>query len=174
MDIFSNQPGAVTAVPSPGVPMAMFLENWGGYLPFKSIITGFEVQTMAGVQFMHSLRDFIYVYVFGERIAPVTISGVSMAHVCERIDERIGLPGLPAGRTTFVPNFHGLEYVMYYYNLNRVSSTGAPVGIVLGLDTVLFGFLTGVKVGLTDPERRLASFSLQFQAIPQASLLDLR
>jgi hypothetical protein len=173
MDIFSSQPGSVVAVPSSGVPMATFLQGWGGYLPFKSVITGFEVETQAGVQFMHSLRDFVYIYVFGERIAPVTFSGVSFAHVCERLDERTAFQGLPAGRSGFVPNFHGLEYVLNYYNTNRVSTTGAPVTLVLGLNTVLFGFLLGARVGLQDSERRVANFSLQFRAVPQATLLDL-
>lgn len=171
MDIFSNQAGAVVAVPSPGIPMAMFLQGWGGYVPMKSIITGFDVETKSGVQFMHSLRDFIYVYVFGERIAPVTIHGVSFAHVCERIDEVVNNP--ETGQTLFQPNYHGLEYVMSYYNAFRVSTFGAPVTIVLGLSTVLFGFLVGNSVRVQDADHQLANFSLMFQAIPQVNILEL-
>lgn len=177
MDIFSTQPGAVVAVPSPGTPMAMFIEGWGdgstAYVPFKSIVTGFEVETQAGVQFLHTLRDFIYVYVFGERIAPVTISGIALAHVCERLDENMPAQGFPLGRNTFTPNFHGLEYVLGFYNSYRVSTLGAPLTLVFGISTVLQGFLVGARVGLSDTENRIAQFSLQFKAIPQATLLDL-
>lgn len=167
MDFFSSQPGAVVAVPSPGVPMGMFLDGWGGYLQFKSIITGFEVQSASGVQFMHSLRDFIYIYVFGERIGRVTLTGVSFAHACERLDEAIPTPD--AG-IQFLPNFHGLEYVLGYYNFAKVSTTGFPITIVLGMSTVLYGFLVGVGVGMQDVDRRVSQFSLSFQAIPQDTI----
>lgn len=173
MDVFSSQPGSVVAVPGDGVPMSLFLQNWSGYLPLKSIITGFEVQTQAGVQFMHSLRDFVYVYVFGERIASCTISGLSFAHSCDRVDERAPRLGGAPGAADFLPSFHGLEYALNYYNTNRVSTTGAPLTIVLGLNTVLFGFLIGASVGAQDAERRVASFSFSFRALPQATLLDL-
>lgn len=177
MDLFSTQPGAVVAVPSPGTPMTMFIQGWGdgssAYIPFKSIITGFSVQTQSGVQFMHTLRDFIYVYVFGERIAPVTINGMCFAHVCERLDEMAPVPGFPGGQSVFFPNYHGLEYVLGFYNTYRVSTLGAPLTLVFGISTVLFGFLVGAQVTMADPENRIVQFSLQFQAIPQATLLDL-
>ncbi len=177
MDIFSTQPGAVVAVPSPGTPMTMFIQGWGdgisAYLPFKSIITGFQVQTQAGVQFMHTLRDFIYVYVFGERIAPVTISGMCFANVCERLDEVQGVPGFPGGQSAFFPNYHGLEYALGFYNAYRVTTLGAPITLVFGISTVLYGFLVGANVSMSDVENRVAQFSFQFQAIPQATLLDL-
>ena len=148
--------------------MAMYLQGWAGYVPMKSIITGFSVETRGGVQFMHTLRDFIYIYIFGERMAPLTIQGASFAHVCERMDETIYNS---LGQTTFLPNYHGLEYEMGYYNAYRVTSTGAPVTIVLGISTVLYGFLTGNSVQLQDADHQLATFTLQFQALPQASLL---
>lgn len=171
MDLFSNQAGAVVAVPSPGIPMSMYLQGWNGYAPMKSIITGLAVQTKSGVLFAHSLKDFINIYVFGERIAPVTISGVSFAHVCERYDETIHNPF--TGQISFLPNYHGLEYVMSYYNSFRVSTYGAPVTIVLGLSTVLFGFLTGCDTTLQDANTRVSQFSLAFQSVPQVNILEL-
>ncbi len=170
MDIFSNQAGAVAALNSPGVPMSMFLDGWAGYVPMKSIITGFNFSPKSGAQFSHSLREFINVYVFGDRIAPLSLSGVSFAHSCDRADEVLHLGD---GSSLFLPNYHGLEYVMSYYNTYRVSTFGAPVTIVLGLSTVLFGFLTECSIGMQDAENRLASFSLTFQSFPQASILDI-
>jgi hypothetical protein len=151
--------------------MAMMLAGWGGYVPMKSIINGFQVRTQSGVQFMQSLSDFIYIYVFGERMAPVTISGVSFANVCERQDEAFTDPN--TGETVFSPNYHGLEYVMSYYNAFRVSTTGAPVTIVLGLSTVLFGFLTDASIALSDVDTQMATFSLEFKAVPQVNLIAL-
>lgn len=170
MDIFSTQPGAAVAVAGPGIPVGMYLQNWGGYLGFKSIITGFDVQPSGNANFMQSLRDFIYAYVFGERMAPVNIRGISLAHICERLDERIAFPD---GTSQFLPAYHGFEYVMAYYNLNRITSTGTPITIVLGLNTVLFGFLMGTQISLADPENQIAQFNLTFQGIPQVTIQDL-
>lgn len=177
MDIFSLQPGAAVAVPSPGTPMTMFIPGWGAgptaYFAFKSIVTSFEISTESGVKFVHTLKDFIYVYVFGERIASVTVRGTCLANVCERLDEFIPLPGWPAGRSFFLPNYHGLEYVLGFYNAYRVSTSGFPLTLVFGIGTVLYGFLTGADVSYVDPEHKVANFTLEFKAIPQATFLDL-
>jgi len=171
MDIFSSQPGAVSAVQGPGIPMSLYVQGFSGYGPMKSIITGFEIQTKSGVQFMHTLRDFIYVYVFGERMAPLTIHGASFAHVCDRMEEVLRNP--LTGQSVFVPNYHGIEYALGYYGNARVSSSGVPVTIVVGLTTVLFGFLTDGSARLDDAESNVGRFSFMFQSLPQASLLDL-
>jgi hypothetical protein len=262
MDIFSSQPGAVVAVPTTGIGVGFFVENWDGYVAFKSIFNGFDIDVHGGVQFMHSLRDFIYVYVFGERIAPLTINGISFANVCERLDEQVstgnggggtgggngsGVFG-PAGggggdfgptggggggnfgpagggggtfgaspsdfgpagsgggdfggggggnnfggfgggggdfgsggggggnvsSSEFLPSAHGLEYVMGFYNADRVTATGSPLTIVLGLETIIYGFLTGAKIRFTDTSRLLANFSLSFMAIPQSTAEDIQ
>lgn len=171
MDIFSSQPGAVSVVQGPGISMSLFVDGFTGYGAMKSIISGFEVQTQAGVQFMHTLRDFIYVYVFGERMSPLTVHGTSFAHVCNRMEEILVDP--VTGRSIFLPDYHGLEYALGYYGNARVSSSGVPVTIVVGLSTVLFGFLTGGSFRLDDVEHELGHFSFSFQAMPQASLIDL-
>lgn len=171
MDIFSNQAGAVVAVPSPGIPMGMFLQGWGGYVPMKSIITGFSLHNSSGPQFSHSLRDFINIYIFGERISPLTITGVSFSHVCERFDEAIANP--ITGQTAFAPNYHGLEYVLSYYNAFRVSTLGAPVTIILGLSTVIFGFLLEVEINMQDANQQVCGFTMIFKAVPQVNLLEL-
>src|SRR6516164_8002127 len=136
MDFFETSPGTVVALSSPGVPIALYLENWGGYSEFNSIITSFGVQTAEGVQYLHTLRDLIYVYVFGPRMAPLHISGLSFALQCENLMSLLGMAG------------HGLEYAIAYYLFNRVSSTGVPVQIVLGGNTPFFGFLDGAEFHL--------------------------
>lgn len=130
--------------------MSFFLEGWQGFQGFKSIITGFQIQSKGGVQFMHTLRDFIYIYVFGERIGTVVISGLSFQQRC---------PGQERD--------HGLEFVMRYYRDNRVESRATPVTIVFGLSTVIAGFLTEMQGALQDPSQKVASFSLSFQSVPQ-------
>jgi hypothetical protein len=159
MDIFLSAPGRAVAIDLPGIPMSLTLEGWGGYSFFKSIITGFEVQTKSGVQYLHTLRDMIYVYVFGERVTPIGISGLSFAAACEWIQDSEGLPN------------HGLEYSYAYYLANRVSSRASPVSMVLGLSTPFFGFLDGARFSLADTERLLGQFSFNFTGIPEPSPL---
>lgn len=151
--------------------MAMYLGAWDGYVPMKSIITGFRVHNSSGPMFMHSLRDFISIYTFGERISPISISGVSFAHVCERSDERINIP--TTGQSLFFPNYHGLEYVMSYYDVWRVSSFGAPVTIVLGISTVLYGFLTDLDISLQDASQQVCNFTLEFKGTSQTTILEI-
>lgn len=160
MDIYNNIPGTMVAIPAVGVPMVIFMEGWVGPA-YKCIVTGFQLQTQSGVQFMHTLRDFIYVYVFGDRIAPLTISGVAFRiNACPLLN-----PGLP--------NIHGYEYALNYYNLNRVGTRGRPLTIVLGLSVVLSGFLTESSIGVQDTEHNIANFSFGFQTIPQSTFLDV-
>jgi len=148
-DIFSNDPGVVSVFQGPGTPLAFYLENWGDIQFFKSIITGFQVESQGGVQFMHTLRDFIYIYVFGERIGTVIISGLSFQQLC---------PGGDSG--------HGLEDVIAYYGSNRVLERADPVTMVFGLSTVFYGFLTKLTGGVQDPSTKMGSFALQFQTVP--------
>jgi hypothetical protein len=161
IDIFSSVPGAVTVLDSPGIPMALFIDSWGGYSFFKSIITGVQLQTKSGVQYVHTLRDLIYVYTFGERVSVMQIVGVSFASQCENLQDQLGQPN------------HGIEFAYAYYLNNRVATRGSPVQIVIGLSSLFFGFLDGAQFSVMDPERLLGQFSLGFTCIPQPSLLDL-
>jgi len=149
------------ALTQPGVPISLFVEGWAGYAGFNAIITGFQAQTRDGVQYLHTLRDLVYVYVFGPRITPVQIQGLAFAIQCENLVSLFGGAG------------HGLEYAFAYYLLNRVSSRGTPVSMVLGQSTPFIGFLDGASFSLVDPERLLGQWSFNFSAIPQPSLLDL-
>jgi hypothetical protein len=150
--------------------MGLYLENWDSYPAFKSIITRFGVHNTSGVQFTHSLLDFIRIYVFGERIAPITISGFSFSNVCDIISERISFPD---GSTAFVPSYHGLEYVLDFYDAFRVSETGDPLMLVFGLSAVFYGFLIESSVQVADAERNLIEFTLSFKGIRQDTAMDL-
>jgi hypothetical protein len=113
MDIFSGDAGTVIlAEVRNGTPMTLFVDGWhghteidevtgetrlvrderGGFHTFRSIITGFKVQLKGGVQFLHTLNDFIYVYTFGERMGQVTISGISFYQDCKKLEEVIEEP----------------------------------------------------------------------------------
>lgn len=153
MDLFNTQRGRVAAVDSPGIPMSLFIEGWDGFFGFKSIITQIKVVAQGGVQFMHTLRDFIYIYVFGERIGQMTISGLSFFISCDETP------------------CHGLEYVNQYYLDNRVSERATPLTVVLGCGTPFFGFLVGMSLDLNNAEDLIGQFSLDLRVIPEESTL---
>lgn len=156
MDIFSTDPGTVVlAEVSDGTPMNLYVDNWGGYNSFRSIITGFRVQLRGGAQFMHTLNEFIYVYTFGERMGQVSLSGLSFYQDCQDFDE--ALQGVPD---------HGLEEVIGYYGFNRVNERVLPVTIVLGTTTSFDCFLTDMSADLVDTERVLGNWTLNLAAIP--------
>lgn len=153
-DIFSHSRGRVVAHNEPsGIPMSLFLEGWGGFFGFKSIITNVKLEATGAVQFLHTLRDFIYIYVFGDRISSMQISGLSFWDRCD------------------APNYHGIEYVNAYYLQNRVSERAAPVTMVIGLGTPFFGFLVRFSFDYNDAEAQIAQFTLDFRVIPEASAL---
>jgi hypothetical protein len=152
-DIFSNQRGRVVAVDSPGVPMSLFVEGWGGFFGFKSIITGMKIYSRVGVQFAHTLRDFIYIYVFGDRIGDMNISGISF------------FVGCGGGAC------HGLEYVNSWYLANRASQRASPVTVVLGCGTPYLCFLVDMTLDMNDPENLIGQFNLGLKVVPEKSNL---
>lgn len=151
LDIFSSSPGAVVAVNSPvGIPVRFFVEEWGDYAFFKSIITGFDQINSNGLQTRISMRDFLYFYTFGERPGQFILTGISFAFQC-------GNPNLLN---------HGLEYVYRYYLNNRTNSRGFPILIMMGHETPIYGFLTNVSMGMREGEETIGRFRLQFTTIP--------
>lgn len=155
-DIFLNRRGVVSAFDYDlGIPCNMYLDGWGGFFGFKSIITEFTLHAQGGVQFMHTLNDFIYVYVFGERISQMRISGMSFWDICDG------------------GGIHGLEYVNAYYQANRVAELATPVTIVFGGASAFYGFLTGMSISLNDPTNLAGQYALDFHVIPNQSTASL-
>jgi hypothetical protein len=159
MDIFSSAPGRVSAIDSVGVPILLLIgddsenrphnSNFGSLGAMGSIITGIKGQSQGGFQFRHTLLDFVYLYVFGERVGQLSLEGISFAEQC-----------IPRG-------FHGLEQVNAYYLDNRVAERADPVTIVLGLDLAFYAFLTGFSFDLSDTEKGIGRFSLALHVIPE-------
>ena len=176
MDIFSSQAGRVTAVDGDFMPMLMEIgddpkdvhpsANWSGYDEMRSIVTGIGVQQQGGYQIIHTLRDFLYVYVFGERIGQLTINGLSFNANCES-----GYDALVGDNPNVIgAQYHGLEWVQAYYLDNRITHRPDPITIVLGLDTPFTGFLTGFRMELLDVQSQpfIGRFSMGFHIIPDS------
>lgn len=153
IDIFVSYPGYLTAVSTQSLPpLTVLLDDWDGFQEMNALITGLALQTQAGVQFLHTLDQFIYIYTFGERIRDMTISGIAFTGTC----------GDYAGATLE----HGLERVLSYYDGNSVIERDEAVVISMGVDTALNGFLIGSQLLAQDPDKGICQFSLNFKVLP--------
>lgn len=155
--IFSSAPGVVGAMIEGGaLPFALAIggvanvPSFPSYSLVKAVMTGFQIGARSGLGVTHTLRDRIYVYVFGERMGEVTINGFAFAGVCNS--------------TT---RFTGFDGVFAYYERCRASTNGAPVRLILGPNTVLYGFMYEFGFQLEDPQTGLGSFSFKFKVLPR-------
>lgn len=162
--IFDSAPGVVGAmVVGKGLPFAVAIGGTGfspafpAFSQIKAVLTGFQFGARSGIGVAHTLRDRIYVYAFGERMGEATVSGLAFPGVCN-------VPG----------SYTGFDGVFAYYELCRISTQGAPVRLIFGPNTVLFGFMYEFAFQLEDPQTGLGSFSFKFKVIPRGNFGLLR
>lgn len=150
--IFSSQPGVAAVVSSEGaVPSVLNLgPTWRGFEVFKCVVTGMALQGQGGVQFMSTMRDYIYIHTFSERMQVLSISGLAFGNTC-------GADG---------SKYSGLDGLLYYYTANRLTTTGKPVRLTVGVNTALSGFLAGFNFQITDPSTVIGQFTLDFRCPP--------
>jgi len=148
MNIFSVSPGVAYVIRDPRtLPMVLAFSRWGGFVVRRSLVQAISVRTLGNFQFSHSLRGFIYVNVFGERMGDLSISGLSLRGRC-RYD-----------------NTDGISQVIDYYNKERISNRATPVGIRVGR-AGFRAFLIGANFAIHNPGDRVGQFQLQFKLLP--------
>lgn len=157
-DIFSATPGCVAVVSRTAValPLTVTLDGWPGTVAMKALITQAGVSRAGRQQFLYTLRDFIYVYVFGEMLGEITVSGVAFACMCDE---------------TFLRT--GFEQVLAYYENARLSRDGLPVTVTIGT-TGFSAFLIRLQVTAEDPQLNLTSFNMKFLFPPRAEPYGFR
>lgn len=145
MNIFSDRTGRAVLVPDVGFPLAVALADWPGAAAMKAVVTSFGMSAAGNFQLMHTLRNFVYVYVFGERVSELTVGGLALAADCDRQE---------AGS--------GVERLWEYYQKKKVSAAGLPVSVAVGSRMAFQGFLTGFQFQAADPAYGLAQWGLKF------------
>lgn len=145
----------VASFPDPTLPATTTLnvEGWGGFQGFKSIITRVNVAAQGNFQFLHTLGGNIYVYVFGDRVGSLGISGLAFDSVCDDAAGTIGI-----------------ERVLDYYAQNRIANRKTPVKVTIGVKTTLAGYLVAVAGDVVDPKSKIYQFNLQFILAPQSRI----
>ena len=142
-------------------------------LPFNIVMQGIDIGSVANVntraiitqaalvengnfQFLHTLDETIYAYVFGDRIGELRVSGVCFTQPCSQGSGEIG-------------GSSGIKQVIDRYAENRIANTGDVVLVNYGPDSTFKGFLTGMNVEVTDAERNLGQWSFRFHTFPGAA-----
>ncbi len=134
-------------MPGESLPLRVVgLGGFGGFHEIRAIITQLGIRSQSNVQFLQTLRNFVYVYSFGERMGDIVIGGLAMPGDC-----------------AFTDPTSGLERVLSYYAGNRLSTQGDPVAIAIGANITYAGFLIGFEANVNDPRFGLAQFSLAFK-----------
>ena len=152
---------AIDATPNGGAGASLFkLLVDGGELgvdEISGIVTAFSVTGDSNVQFMHTLRDMIFISVFGDKIGSMSISGLLFLNspaVCG-----------PAGGGTGTAAGGVRPFLSKFYELYVVKNVN-PVKKGLG-DATVTAFITSFQVQMTDPQFSLAQFTMQLAALPK-------
>lgn len=114
----------------------------------RSIVTRLTVSQQVNVQFLHSLGSLIHIYVFGDRMGSVSLSGLSFACEC------------PDGTEI------GAERMMLWYKRHRASKRPKPCQVTIGT-TVIEGFVTAFTEDVVDPSLKLVQWGVTLASLPE-------
>ena len=162
--LFVTHPGQVTVLPGDigKLPLTLFLDDWPGFPAINAIVTHIGVQSSGNYQFLHTLKEYIYVYVFGERIGDIAISGLLFAENCSDV----------ADATAPVNSGSGFEQLAAYYNSHRIAVRGAPITFMVGVSgsAIYQGFLVSQRLEIMDPQSQLGQFTMYLKTLTPEAL----
>lgn len=155
MHLFESNTGRVVALTDPaahGLIEVVGLPNEPISLTTcRSIITRMTCSQQVNLQFLHTLGRQVYVYVFGDRIGQIMLSGLTFANDGRRPEQ-----------TT-----HGLVRIMNWYHQHKASRRAEPVTVVLGASERVDGFVTGFSCDVLDPLSSIVQWNLTLASIPE-------
>lgn len=108
----------------------------------NAIITSGGIVESGNFQFLHTVSDTIYAYVFGDRIGELRVGGVCFATTCGT-------------------NENGIQQVVQHYRANRIGRSGQTVQVSFGAIS-LRAFLTRMSLDITDSELNIGQWSFSF------------
>lgn len=134
------------------LPFSVRLQDmdFGGLedLNSRAIITQAGILENGNYQFLHTLDETIYVYVFGDRIGELRVAGICFSNLCQA-------DGASSGMAQIINN----------YQRNKLSARGGPVLVNFG-EITYKGFLTGMQLDVSDPDRNLGQWAFRFHTFP--------
>ena len=146
-DLFACSRGKVVVMEGcGGVPGKIKL---GRFNPVASIITSPSITQRVNVQFQSSLKESVSVYVFGDQMGSVTISGIAFNSRCQGGEES-----------------SGLKDIFQYYRDYRASQYAESIEIAFGQESIS-GFLTQSQLTSRDPNFLTLNFTFTFNTLPK-------
>lgn len=127
--VFNSIPGTVVAFEMDRViPGTIAISDplFPSEIPTSVMISSMAWAQATNQQFQSSLDGAVYIYVFGDRMGTVQITGFTFVTLCDADED-------------------GLTLVSDFYNSNRAAARSTPIQITIGSDTIS-GFLTGMNV----------------------------
>ena len=158
--LFENNTGRVIALDDKVAAGAISLAavtGAGGPISYQShntIITRLGVSAAGNYQFLHTIGNDVYIYVFGDRMGQITLHGISFAQKCTGNSSN-----------TSATN-HGFEALLEWYEKNRVAAYKNPVTVTIGLAKTIRGFVVGMTGDVHDPQHRTIEFQLSIAVLP--------
>lgn len=156
--LFSQNTGRVSAIPDAVAAGSISLGNVQGsggqiaYSQQKTIITRIGLSAAGNFQFLHTVGNDVYVYVFGDRMGQIVLHGLSFAQACPN--------------EKFQATQHGFELLYQWYRANRIAARKAPVTATIGLSTAFEGFVTALSGDVQDSLHRTIQFQLTLATLP--------
>jgi len=146
-DLFACQRGVVAVMEGcDGVPGKIMLRD---FAPMATIITAPSIAQRTNVQFQTSLKESVYVYVFGDQMGSIIIAGVAFAEKCD------------SGES-------GLEEIFDYYRDFRASKRSEPIEVTFGFSKeAVSGFLTASEISSRDPSFLTLDFKFTINTLPE-------
>lgn len=149
---FAHARGSVVRVPvTQRAPV--FGISMDGISFTRAIITQCGLMLNGNFQFLHTLNDTIFLYVFGRRIGEMSVSGISFGATCPGSD-----------------NQEGITEVIQKYEENQLAVRSSPIKIALGPKMIFNTFLTGMQESVSDPETSLGQWSFRFSSFPASGV----
>lgn len=151
--------GRVVVLDKPGTGLSpgslLTVPGWGGFQNFKSIFTNVTIAERGNYQFLHTLGDHIYIYIFGDRIGQFGLAGLAFFDNCATSE--------PNGKI-------GIIHVIEYYRRFKITANPNPVLVTIDPDAVFRCFLLGMRGQVLNSAQRIFQFHLNFALVPEESL----
>jgi len=154
--IYSDNAGRVVRVLPPGnTPMLpLNIDDWDGFEGQTAIVTGIDFDRTVKAQFRDMFDESVYVYVFGDKLIDLRLTGLLFARHCDNSS----VPHVHA---------HGVDGLLAYYDNNAVSVRDTPVVVQVGESPGMHAVLYSVKVQADDNEHGIGKFVMLLKAMSQ-------
>lgn len=113
----------------------------------RAIITQCGIMERGNYQFLHTLNETIYAYVFGDRIGELRVSGICFVYPCGETETS------------------GVQQIIDNYRKYRIAGRKRAVRVSFG-EVDYIGFLVGMNLDIVDPENNLGQWAFSFNTFP--------